>query len=168
VRERAKEFGINPHRVGVMGFSAGGHLASTAATHYDRPVIDNTHKTSLRPDFQILGYPVISFTDSLGHLGSRDNLLGKNPTKDMITYYSGELQVSAGSPPCFLVHAKDDDAVKVGNSLAYQSALIAHGVPCELHLFEKGGHGFGMINPTSPDRWMDWLKVWLQKGGWLK
>lgn len=163
VRQHAKKWNINPDKIGIMGFSAGGHLASTASTHFDKAVIGNPQKVSLRPDFSILIYPVISFSDSLTHAGSRTNLLGKQPAAGMVKTYSNEMQVTAKTPVTFLVHAKDDDVVVVGNSLQYYEALIKHKVPAELRLYEKGGHGFGMNNPTTTDRWMDHLKAWMQK-----
>lgn len=162
VRENAKKWGVNPSAIGIMGFSAGGHLASTAGTHFDQPVIENPKGTSLRPDFMVLLYPVISFTDSLTHMGSRNNLLGKTPSAEKIKLYSNELQVGPATPPAFLVHAKDDGAVKVGNSVGFYEALRKNGVPAEIHLYEKGGHGFGMNNKTSDERWMDWLKQWME------
>jgi len=168
VRDRAKEWNINPNKVGIMGFSAGGHLASTAGTHFDRPVIENRKHMDLRPDFMVLLYPVISFSDSLMHKGSRDNLIGKTPSPEKINYYSNELQITARTPPAFLVHAKDDGTVKVQNSIGFYDALLKNNVPAEIHLFEKGGHGFGMNNPTTTDKWMDWLKVWMQVNGWIK
>ena len=168
VRLDAKKWGISANKIGIMGFSAGGHLASTAGTHFNNAVIKNIKNTSLRPDFMILLYPVISFTDSLAHMGSRTNLIGKNPTREKINYYSNELQVTKQTPPTFLVHAKDDGGVKVANSLAFYDALQKNGVPSEIHLYEKGGHGFGMNNKTSEDKWMDWLQLWMKKTGLLK
>ena len=168
VREGAKKWGVDKNKIGIMGFSAGGHLASTAGTHFNHTVIANKKNTSLRPDFMLLGYPVISFTDSLTHMGSRNNLLGKNPSAEKITEYSNELQVTRETPPTFLVHAKDDGAVKVQNSLSFYDALLKNGVPAEIHLYEKGGHGFGMNNKTSDEKWMDWLKTWMQKNGWVR
>jgi acetyl esterase/lipase len=123
VRQNAKAWNINPAKVGVAGFSAGAHLASTAGTHYQKAVIDNKEKINLRPGFMILVYPVISFTDSIGHLGSRENLLGKSPSIEMIELYSNELQVNTKTPPTFLVHAVDDDVVKVANSMRFYEAL---------------------------------------------
>jgi len=166
VREHAKQFKIDKKRIGIVGFSAGGHLASTVGTHFNKPVIAN-RKTSLRPDFMILVYPVISFTDSLMHQGSRDNLLGKNLSADRVDYYSNELQVNKKTPPTFLVHAKDDDAVKVENSIRFYEALQKQGVAAEIFLYEKGGHGFGMNNPTSQVKWMDLVENWMKKNGWL-
>ena len=168
VRERAVEWNINPSRIGIMGFSAGGHLASTAGTHFDKAVIENKNNTSLRPDFMVLVYPVISFTDSIGHIGSRDNLLGKNPSEEKIRAYSGELQVVANTPPAFLVHAGNDDVVKVQNSIRFYEAEQKNNIPAELHIYPKGGHGFGMNNPTTKDLWVERLKNWLDLNGWLK
>ena len=167
VRQNAKQWNIDPGKVGIMGFSAGGHLASTASTHFDKEVIDNPGHTSLRPDFSILIYPVISFTDSLGHIGSRSNLIGKNSSPEKIKEYSNELQVNANTPPAFLVHARDDKAVKYENSVQYYDALIKNKVPAELRLYDKGGHGFGMNNQTTPDKWMDQLKAWLEKNHFI-
>jgi acetyl esterase/lipase len=163
VREGAQKWGINQSKIGIMGFSAGGHLASTAGTHFNHAVIDNKKNTSLRPDFMVLIYPVISFTDSLAHMGSRNNLIGKNAGAEKVTEYSNELQVTTATPPAFLVHAKDDGGVKVQNSISFYEALQKNGVAAEIHLFEKGGHGFGMNNKTTDVKWMDWLKVWMEK-----
>lgn len=167
VREGAKKWNINPARIGIMGFSAGGHLASTAGTHFDKAVIANPNNTSLRPDFMLLIYPVISFTDSLGHLGSRDNLIGKNPSAEKIIEYSGELQVTAKTPPAFLVHASDDDAVKPQNSIVFYLALIKNKVAAEMHLYESGGHGFGLNLKNKNEQWMERCKNWMQNHGWL-
>jgi acetyl esterase/lipase len=166
VREGAAKYKINPARIGVMGFSAGGHLASTAGTHYDSKQIETS--TSLRPDFLMLIYPVISFSDSVGHLGSREQLIGKTPSEEKIKLYSNELQITANTPPTFLVHATDDDVVNVANSVLFYENLVRHKVPAELHIYQQGGHGFGMNNPRSPDKWMDRLKNWMEWNGWLK
>jgi acetyl esterase/lipase len=162
VREQARQYGINPGRIGIMGFSAGGHLASTAGTHYQKAYIDNPKQTSLRPDFMILVYPVISFSDSVGHTGSRNQLLGKTPSPEKIKEYSNDQQVNPSTPPTFLVHAKDD-GVKVENSLLFAAALQNFGIPHRLHLYEAGGHGYGMINPTSEVKWMDLVETWVQE-----
>lgn len=163
VREHAGAWHIDPQRVGIMGFSAGGHLASTAGTHFSRPVIATKNKPSVRPDFMVLLYPVISFTDSLTHMGSRNNLVGNPASAANIRLFSNELQVTRKTPPAFLVHAKDDDVVKFNNATAFQAALKKHKIPNELVVYEKGGHGFGMNNPTTSDKWMDHLRDWLTK-----
>jgi dipeptidyl aminopeptidase/acylaminoacyl peptidase len=124
-------------------------------------------KVDFRPDFLVLGYPVISFTDSIGHTGSRDNLLGKTPSREKIIEYSNELQVTAQTPPTFLFHASDDDAVKVANSIIFYESLLKHKVPAELHIYEKGGHGFGIDNPTTKEKWMDSLRNWMESRGLL-
>lgn len=167
VRENATTWGIEKDKLGIMGFSAGGHLASTAGTHFQNTYIDNPAGTNLRPDFMILVYPVISFNDSIGHIGSRDQLLGKVPSPEKIKAYSNELQVTANTPPTFLVHAKDDP-VKVENSLAFADALKKANVPVEIYLYEKGGHGYGMYNKTSPVRWMDLVQQWMRKMQFIK
>ena len=167
VRQRAPEYGLNPARVGILGFSAGGHLASTAGTHFAQPLGADKSGTSVRPDFLVLLYPVISFSDSLMHAGSRSNLLGSAPAPEQVRLYSNEWQVSAQTPPTFLVHAQDDKTVKVQNSLRFYEACLHHRVPVEMHLYPQGGHGFGMHNKTTRDEWMDRLHNWLEAGGWL-
>jgi acetyl esterase/lipase len=168
VRQRAAEWGVDPGRIGILGFSAGGHLASTAGTHFSKPAIPNPAGVSLRPDFMVLLYPVISFNDSTGHRGSRDNLLGKHPSAEAIREYSNELQVSDQTPPCFLVHAEDDKTVPVVNSIDFYEALMRHHVPAEMHLYPAGGHGFGLHNATTKDQWPERLQNWLAAGGWLR
>ncbi len=168
VRENASQWNIKLNQVGIMGFSAGGHLAATAATHFNKAVIDNKKNTSLRPDFAILIYPVISFADSVGHIGSRENLIGKDPLPEKIKEYSNEWQVTANTPPAFLVHAGNDDVVKIQNSIYFYEALQKNNVVAELHIYSKGGHGFGMNNTTTKDQWMERLKNWLDTNGWLK
>jgi acetyl esterase/lipase len=162
VRQRAKEWNIDANKIGIMGFSAGGHLAATASTHFKEIKIKNPQDISLRPDFSVLIYPVISFSDSLTHMGSRNSLLGKKPSPEKIKEYSNELQVNAETPPAFLVHAGDDKSVKPGNSIDYYQALLKNNVTAELHLYQNGGHGFGMNNKTTEDKWMERLKNWLQ------
>lgn len=161
IRSSAKKFHINKDRIGILGFSAGAHLAATAGTHFQTSYVSNKKKINLRPDFMILVYPVISFTDSIGHIGSRDRLIGKNPSEEKIKEYSNELQVTPLTPPTFLVHAKDDNGVAVKNSLAFAAALKKNNVPVEIYLYEKGGHGFGMNNKTSKVKWMDLVEQWL-------
>lgn len=162
VRNNAKEFGVDKNKIGIMGFSAGGHLASTAATHFNfKADASNSDTTSARPDFAILIYPVISFDSTFGHKGSRNNLIGANATKEKTDFYSNELQVTATTPPVFLIHAGDDATVPVENSIRFYQACIKNKVPAELHLYPKGGHGFGMYNKTTDDNWMERLKNWL-------
>jgi acetyl esterase/lipase len=167
VRENAVKWNIDPAKVGIMGFSAGGHLAATASTHFNKAVIDNANNISLRPDFSILIYPVISFTDSLTHMGSRNSLVGKNPSWENIQEYSNEMQVTMQTPPAFLVHASDDKGVKPGNSIKYYEALLKNAVSAELHLYQKGGHGFGLNNKTTSDKWMERLKNWMISNSYL-
>jgi len=167
VRGNAKKWGINPKKIGIMGFSAGGHLAASLSTRYKEQLIENPKHISFRPDFSVLGYPVISFTDSLTHQGSRDNLIGKKPSAYMIKHYSNELLVNKKTPPAFLFHAKDDKAVPAGNSLAYAEALKQHKVSGTVRLFEKGGHGFGMYNKMEEGDWMADLKNWLHSNKFL-
>lgn len=167
VRSNAKKWNINPSRIGIMGFSAGGHLASTAGTHFERSLISNPQNISLRPDFMMLIYPVISAEHSITHKGSFKNLLGANPSPEQLLLYSGEKQVSDKTPPAFLVHASDDGGVSPNNSIVFYQALLQHKIPAELHLYQNGGHGFGMDNPTTKDEWMDRGKNWLQANEWL-
>ncbi|MEO6722971.1 MAG: alpha/beta hydrolase [Ferruginibacter sp.] len=168
VRERAGEWNIDTSRVGIMGFSAGGHLASTASTHFNDVVIGNKNNTNLRPDFSILVYPVISFSDSLAHKGSRKNLLGDNPSMDQVQRFSNEKQVTAKTPPTFLIHCGDDKTVPVGNSISYYEALLHNGVKAELHIYPSGGHGFALNNKTITDQWMDRCFNWMISNKWLK
>jgi len=163
VRRHAKEWKIAADKIGIMGFSAGGHLASTAATHFTFKADEaNTDTTSCRPDFAILIYPVISFDSSFTHKGSRNNLVGAQAPEGQIRFFSNELQVTAKTPPSFLVHAGDDGAVPAENSIRYYQACIKNKVPAELHLYPAGGHGFGMNNKTTNDQWLERLRNWLQ------
>ena len=164
VREHAAEWGVNPHKVGVIGFSAGGHLASTIDTHFDKVVIDNKNNISVRPDFAMLIYPVISF-GPYAHAFSRENLVGKNPSQQLLDLYSNEKQVTANTPPTFLIHAEDDDVVPVQNSMLFYDALVKNKVKAEMHLFQAGGHGFGLNNSTTTDHWFDWAASWLKVNG---
>jgi acetyl esterase/lipase len=168
VRERAKEYGIKTNKVGILGFSAGGHLASTAGTHFDTHYIKVSSKTNLRPDFMVLIYPVISFTDSLMHKGSRTRLIGENPSAEKIKTFSNDQRVNAKTPPAFLVHAKNDKTVPVQNSRQFYAACLQHKVPAEYYEFEEGGHGFGMNNSTSDVKWMELLQQWLRQNKFIK
>ena len=162
VRTNAAQYGIDRNKIGIMGFSAGGHLASTAATHFNfRADATNNDTTSARPDFAILIYPVITFDSTFGHKGSRNNLVGANASKEKFDFYSNELQVTPATPPTFLIHAGDDATVPVENSIRFYQACVKNKVPAEIHIYPKGGHGFGMYNKTTDDNWMDRLKNWL-------
>lgn len=162
IRENALKWGINPNKVGVMGFSAGGHLASTLATHYQESLIENSNKTNLRPDFQVLIYPVISMQDSLTHPDSRSNLLGRNPSKSVVDNFSNEKQLNTQSPPAYVIHAADDTLVDVENSIVYFQKLKLLKVPTELHIYPNGGHGFIFKHDT----WMLPFYDWMKKSGW--
>jgi Esterase/lipase len=166
VRRNAIKYGIQPSKIGIVGFSAGGHLASTAATHFQEKVYDVSDSTSARPDFAVLVYPVITMGE-LTHKGSRDNLLGKNPAKDQIARFSNELQVNSQTPPVFLVHASDDRTVPVKNSLMFYESCIANKVSAEMHIYEKGGHGFGLATgvQSSQSQWPVKLAAWLKNQG---
>jgi len=167
IRKNAKQWNINPAKVGVIGFSAGGHLASTLGTHFDKPAINNSDNISLRPDFMALIYPVITF-GKFAHLGSLENLIGKNPSQQLVDLYSNEKQVTAATPPTFLVHAEDDNVVPVENTLMFYDALLQNKVKSEMHIYAGGGHGFGLYNSTTHDFWFDRLKEWMDTNGWLK
>jgi acetyl esterase/lipase len=170
VRARAAQYGLQPDRIGIMGFSAGGHLASTAGTHFDSmdaAAGDAIELASSRPDFLVLCYPVISFT-TFAHAGSRRNLLGDNPDPKLVENLSNELQVTKDTPPTFLFHTTTDATVPVENSVMFYSALRKAGVPAELHIYERGPHGVGLapndpVLSTWPARLADWLKI----HGWL-
>jgi len=163
VRENAAKWGIDKNKIGIMGFSAGGHLASTEATHFEKSYIPNNNNTSLRPDFQILVYPVISMQDSLTHADSRKNLLGKNPSKETMDLFSNEMQITKNSPPAYLTHAADDDVVDVDNSISYFEKLRHNKVDVEMHIYPKGGHGFIFRHPG----WMEPLFQWMRNNKWM-
>lgn len=166
VRARASEWGLDPQRIGILGFSAGGHLASTAGTHFDsgKPdAPDVIERVSSKPNLMILIYPVITMRDQT-HAGSKKNLLGDQPSPELVALLSNEEQVTKETPPTFLVHTMNDSAVPVENSLLFVSALRKAGVPFEFHLYERGPHGFGLggkdpILTTWPDRCADWLRI---------
>lgn len=160
VRSRAAEFGIDPKRIGIWGFSAGGHLASTAATHFT---------TDTRPDFAILTYPVISFTTPYVHKGSLKNLLGENPDPKLVEDLSNDLRVTPQTPPTFLVHSTDDKVVPPENSILFYMAMRKAGVPVEMHIYEFGGHGYGLA-PTNAilSSWPPRLADWLRTRGFLR
>jgi len=165
VRENAEKWGIDKNKIGIMGFSAGGHLASTEATHFDKAYIENDTGTSLRPDFQILVYPVISMQDSLTHSGSKYQLLGENPSQEITDLFSNELQVNNDTPPAYITQAGDDAVVDVDNSIEYYEALRHHNVPAEMHLFPKGNHGFVLFQPT--EEWMKPIFNWMKRSKFI-
>lgn len=177
VRSKASEWGLDPKRIGIIGFSAGGHLASTAGTHFDdgKPdAADPIDRVSSRPDILMLGYPVVAIATEYAHTGSRDNLLGKDPDKELLQSLSNETQVTKQTPPTFLVHTNADSGVVPENSLLFALALRKAGVPVELHLFERGGHGLGLGNGAprfnvAPDpafsMWPKLAETWLKNQG---
>ena len=165
VRSNAAVWNIDPGKIGIMGFSAGGHLASTLSTHYDAGDSSNpdpVEQVSCKPDFSVLVYPVISFTEDFQHSGSRINLLGEDAEESLVKYYSNELQVTADTPPAILIHSDDDKGVPVENSIAYYKALRANLVSSELHIYPYGGHGYSLAIgrghlATWPDRVIEWI-----------
>ncbi|MGD0341429.1 MAG: alpha/beta hydrolase [Bacteroidales bacterium] len=164
IRRNAFAWNIDPKKVGVIGFSAGGHLASTLSTHYAEKVYDVTDTVSARPDFSILIYPVITMDASFTHAGSRKNLLGNNPSDEAIKHFSNELQVNEKTPPAFMVHSADDQTVPVKNSIEYYEQLVKYNIPSELHVFQKGGHGYGLggsrdTQSAWPALCISWLKA---------
>jgi acetyl esterase/lipase len=171
VRAHADQYRVDPGRIGIMGFSAGGHLASSAGTHFD-PVNANAgdpiDKVSSRPDFLVLAYPVISFTTSYVHAGSRRNLLGDTPDPNLVELMSNELQVTPQTPPTFLFHTNADTGVPAENSVLFYLALRKAGVPAEIHIYERGPHGVGMAaTDSSLSNWTDRLATWMRVRGLL-
>jgi len=166
VRSNAGNWGLDSNKIGIMGFSAGGHLASTTATHFETAYIENSKQINLRPDFQILVYPVISMQDSLTHLDSRKNLLGENPSIDIINKFSNELQVNFNSPPAYIIHSGDDTLVDVDNSIVYYEQLRHHKIPAEMHIYPKGNHGFVLSQPT--EEWMLPIFKWMKNSDLIK
>lgn len=166
VRANAKEWGVDPSKIGIAGSSAGGHLASTVGTVFDSGNKESNNlieQQSCRPDFMLLLYPVISFDEDLGHMGSRKNLIGEGHNKKLIRKYSNELNVTAQTPPTFLVLADNDKAVPPQNSIDFYSALKRFNVPAEMHIFQNGGHGFGIRKNDLPaDEWPEMFYSWLK------
>jgi predicted esterase len=168
IRRNATAWNINPRKIGVIGFSAGGHLASTLSTHYAEKVYDVKDTISARPDFSLLIYPVITFDASFTHAGSRRNLIGENPSEEVIRHFSNELQITEKTPPAFLVHSGDDKAVPVKNSISYYQGLQKFNIPSELHVFQKGGHGYGLsVDNGTQSAWPGLCITWLQLSGIL-
>ena len=160
VRQNAVKWNIDVSKIGIMGFSAGGHLASSAGTHYDSRIIENSENIELRPDFMVLVNPVISFSNEIGHIGSRNNLLGKTPSAEKIQFFSNELHVNQSSPQTFLVHTADDTVVSPENSFRFYHALRKNKVNSELHIYSEGEHGF-LKKPVFEEwfgRTVNWMK----------
>ena len=164
IRRNAAMWNIDPKKVGVIGFSAGGHLASTLSTHYNEKVYDVSDTVSARPDFSLLIYPVITMDSSFTHEGTRRNLIGDNPSSETIRRFSNEFQVNEKTPPAFMVHSADDKTVPVKNSIVYFGQLVKYNIPSELHIFQKGGHGYGLgggrdTQSAWPSLCINWLKA---------
>lgn len=164
VRKDAKKWGIDPSKIGIMGFSAGGHLASSLTVHYRDVKIENKEGLSLRPDFSVLIYPVISFTHS-AHQGSAEKLAGADVK--LREYFSNDKHVDAETPPTFMVHANDDQTVPVQNSILFNQALVKAKAKGELHIYQAGGHGFGMKNKTTTEDWFLSLENWMITNAFL-
>jgi acetyl esterase/lipase len=165
VRAHAAEWNIDPAKVGVMGFSAGGHLAATVGTHFPEASIPNDNHLSLRPDFMILVYPVITMMGPVAQMGSRKALLGENPRDEVARMYSNELKVTDETPPTLLLHAADDHIVDVDNSIVFFEALRKHKVPVEMKIFARGDHGFVLL---TRDEWFEPILDWMTHNGWMK
>jgi len=164
VRQHAAQWNLDPSRIGAIGFSAGGHLAASLATHFNKAYVDNPDHINLRPDFLIAVYPLISMDSHITHMDSRQALLGSHPSEEQVRLFSSELQVTEETPPTLLLHATDDQLVDVSNSVTFYEALRHVGVPVEMHLFEKGQHGFFLM---PRDRWQSVVLEWLTSAGWL-
>ncbi|MFB9056409.1 alpha/beta hydrolase [Mariniflexile ostreae] len=166
VRNHAKQWGVDPAQVGIIGFSAGGHLAATLGTQFDSKTSfkeDAIDSLSARPDFMVLVYPVITMKNNYTHLGSRNKLLGEAPSEALIQKFSNEMHVTRHTPPTFLVHSGDDKAVPVENSLQFYQALKSHHINAEMHVYPYGGHGYGLaIGRGRLQTWVDRLADWLE------
>lgn len=170
VRAHGRDWGIHPNKIGVLGFSAGGHLASSVSNHNSpgsTVSVDMMDRVSSRPDFSILLYPVVTMQDTFTHHGSRENLLGKTPDPSLVEMLSNEKAVSLQTPPAFIFHTADDDVVPIENSLQYATALRGHRIPFELHVPTHGPHGFGLGKPGSELEWRALCERWLQQRGLL-
>ena len=167
VRSNAQKWNINTNRIGILGFSAGGHLASALGTHYKNVLVSNPVNTSVYPNFMILVYPVITGDSMINKHGSVEKLVGKNAPQSLTDDYSNEKQVTAETPPSFITQSTDDP-VGVLNSVIFYEALLKNKVPAELHLYQNGGHGYGMNNKTTSDKWADRCLAWMTANGWMK
>ena len=166
IRRNASKWNIDPNKIGVIGFSAGGHLASTLSTHYSEKVYEPKDTVSAKPNFSLLIYPVITMDSSFTHMGSRRNLIGTRPSAEDIKRFSNELQVNEKTPPAFMVHSADDKAVPIKNSIVYYEQLVKYGIPSELHIFQKGGHGYGLAGgKDTQSSWPDLCIKWLKASG---
>lgn len=166
IRRNAQQWNLAIDKIGIMGFSAGGHLAASLSTRFDENLYVSKDKTSAKPNFAILIYPVISMLTGITHKNSRNRLLGQSPSNELISEFSVENHVSNQTPPTFLVHAIDDEGVSVENSIRYFTALKQHQVLAEIHLYQKGGHGFGLGKETESPLWTSACEAWLQLNGW--
>lgn len=164
VRQRAKEWHLDPNRVGIIGFSAGGHLASTLGTHFTKDYVSNPDHINLRPNFMILCYPVISMDPKIAHMGSRIALLGEHPSEEQVQLFSSDLQVTKDTPPTLLLHAADDHLVDVDNSIRMFEALRHAGVPVDMTIFRKGEHAFVLL---PRDQWLSSVMHWIEANGWM-
>jgi len=167
IRRNAKKWNLNSKKIGVIGFSAGGHLASTLSTHYNDKVYKVKDTISAKPNFTVLVYPVISMQDNITHIGSRNKLLGPNPSIELIEKFSNEMQIDAFTPPTFLVHATDDKSVPVENSIGYYLALKKNEVSAELHVYQNGGHGFFLGKKGTSLNWTKHCEAWLHINNYI-
>ncbi len=162
VRRNASSWNLKEDKIGIIGFSAGGHLAAMLSTHYNDKVCEIKDTTSARPDFSVLVYPVISMDDSIAHKGSKKRLLGESPSEVLVEKFSADKQVDSLTPPTFLAHASDDKSVPDQNSINYYLALKRYDVPVEMHLYQKGGHGFGLGKIGTSQYWTEHCEEWLK------
>ena len=167
VRRNAKKWNLDSTKIGVIGFSAGGHLAATLSTRHEEKTYESTDNTSSKPNFTLLVYPVISMHTAITNKGSRDQLLGLNPSQELINKFSSELHVNSTTPPTFIVHASDDKSVPVENSINYYLALKNMKIQAEMHIYEKGGHGFGLGTKETSKNWTNDCENWLKSNNYI-
>lgn len=172
VRSRAADWQLNPEQIGIMGFSAGGHLAATLSTHFDygdSTAILPLDRLSCRPDFTVLLYPVITMDPDYAHMGSRKNLIGASPSEEKVSFFSNEKQITSDTPTAIIIHASDDESVVPENSMLYYLGLQQHQIPASLHIFQEGGHGFSMAEGMgNTEKWPLLVKSWLADRGLLE